>query len=139
LNGRKIRSITPAATFERERALQREVDGEAGSAEDGEEARRLDAELLQRRKHGEDDDRILDEAREELLKGDVDTPGFAERLFGGARRPAGRQPADDEDRDGADDIEGVGGRDQDDLIDDFVRLFLHFPYTLPLVELTETI
>ena len=85
----------------------------------------LDAELLERREDGKDDDRVFDEAREELLKGDIDPLRLRESLFRGAARPSGRDPADDEDCDGAENVEAVSGRDHDDLIDDLVSLLFH--------------
>src|SRR6267154_3035575 len=82
-----------------ERALQGEPDRQAGGADDGDEARRLDAELRQHREQSDGQDQVAREAAEEALQRRVEMRRPAEHpdheLVGFAREPQPDEQDDD--------------------------------------------
>ena len=99
-----------------QRPLQGETDGQAGGAEDGDQARRLDAELGEHRQDDEDQDDVADQARQELAERHVHLLDLAQGPVDRPPHRAGDDPADDQDDQAADHAQPVGGDERRDLL-----------------------
>jgi len=109
----------------RQRALQREPDGEADGAEHRDDARRLHAELGEHRDHHEGEDGIANEIGDQWPQRHVDFAVAVEPAPRRGVRPARGEIADDEDRDRADDADAHRHRPVGELRGPDLRLFIH--------------
>ncbi len=115
-----------------ERALQGQADGQAGGAEDGDQARGLDAELVQHGDQHEGQDHVLDQAGEEAAQRVVDPLDLAQRPAHAAGDPVRGDPADEQDGDAAHHRHAVGGGERHHQVDGLLRALFKLIHVRPL-------
>ena len=97
---------------------------QTGGAEDSDEGGGLDSELVEHRNQDEDHDQVPNQLGQERFQGFVHARDSIERMAHAAPHPSGNHPADDQQGDGANDIDAVFDDDGDHALDHFTGLFI---------------